>query len=121
MSYFLSLPIRQRGGANKRLTTAIYFQAIYGDSAVEAGLKLLPLFISCVITSVASGGLVTLIGYYNPVVLPCMLLFAVGSGLITTFGIDSPLRVWFGYQVVAGMYHPVPLIFVLSLQRRKLG
>ena len=32
-----------------------------------------------------------------------MVLFAVGSGLITTFSVDSPLRIWFGYQVIAGL------------------
>ncbi len=48
------------------------------------------------------GGFVTLIGYYNSIVVPCMILFAVGSGLITTFGVRLFLRVWFGYQVVCG-------------------
>ncbi|KAK4134864.1 MFS general substrate transporter [Trichocladium antarcticum] len=82
---------------------SLYFQAIQGDTAVEAGIKLLPMLISVVITSVASGGLVTAVGYYNPFVLPSMVLFAVGCGMITTFGLDSPTRVWFGYQVITGL------------------
>jgi hypothetical protein len=53
--------------------------------------------------SVVSGGIITAIGYYNFVVLPCMLLFTVGSGMITTFDVDTPLREWFGYQVLAGL------------------
>lgn len=81
----------------------MYFQAIQGDTAVEAGIKLLPMLIAVVITSVAAGGLITAVGYYNPFVLPSMVLFAVGSGMITTFSLDSPLRVWFGYQVLAGL------------------
>lgn len=32
-----------------------------------------------------------------------MVLFAVGTGLITTFDVHTPLREWFGYQVVAGL------------------
>lgn len=32
-----------------------------------------------------------------------MLLFTVGSGMITTFDLDTPLREWFGYQVIAGL------------------
>lgn len=83
---------------------ALYFQAIQGDTAVQAGIKLLPLLISVVITSVSSGGLITVVGYYNPFVIPGMILFTVGSGLITTFGLHSPLRIWFGYQVVAGKH-----------------
>ncbi|KAL2150800.1 hypothetical protein VTH82DRAFT_7363 [Thermothelomyces myriococcoides] len=82
---------------------SLYFQAIKGDSAVTAGIKLLPLLISVVVTSVSSGGLISAVGYYNPFVLPCMILFTVGAGMISTFDIDSPLRVWFGYQVLAGL------------------
>ncbi|KAK4127230.1 MFS general substrate transporter [Parathielavia appendiculata] len=82
---------------------SLYFQAIHGDSAVQAGIKILPMLIAVVITSVAAGGLITAVGYYNPFVLPSMVLFTVGSGMITTFALDSPLRVWFGYQVLAGM------------------
>lgn len=92
--------------------SALYFQAIQGDTAVHAGIKLLPLLISVVIVSVASGGLITVVGYYNPFVLPCMVLFTVGSGMISTFTLDSPFRVWFGYQVLTGMPAPprTPLV-----------
>lgn len=83
--------------------TALYFQAIQGDSAVQAGIKLLPMLIAVVVTSVMTGGLISVVGYYNPFILPCMVLYAVGAGMITTFDVDSPLRVWFGYQVLAGL------------------
>jgi hypothetical protein len=82
---------------------ALYFQAIQGDTAVQAGIKLLPLLISVVVTSVLGGGLVTAVGYYNPFILPCMAMFTVGAGLITTFTLDTPLSQWFGYQVLAGL------------------
>lgn len=32
-----------------------------------------------------------------------MILYTVGSGMITTFDVDTPLRQWFGYQVIAGL------------------
>lgn len=82
---------------------ALYFQAVQGDTAVTAGIKLLPLLISVVITSVATGGLVTVVGYYNPFILPCMVLFATGAGMITTFSLTTPFSAWFGYQVLAGL------------------
>jgi len=59
--------------------------------------------IAVVITSMAGGGIISAVGYYNPVVLPSMVLFTIGSGLLTTFSLDSPLRVWFGYQVLTGL------------------
>lgn len=59
---------------------SLYFQAIQGDSAVEAGIKILPLLISTVLTSVLTGGLISVVGRYNPFALPSMLLFTVGAG-----------------------------------------
>ncbi|KAL1847639.1 hypothetical protein Daus18300_013899 [Diaporthe australafricana] len=82
---------------------SLYFQAIQGDDAVEAGIKILPLLISTVLTSVLTGGFISAVGRYNPFALPSMLLFTVGAGMITTFSLDSPLRVWFGYQVLTGL------------------
>lgn len=82
---------------------SLYFQAVNGDSAVQAGIKLLPLLLATVLMSILSGGLISAIGYYNPVALPCMVLFSVGAGMITTFGLDSPIRIWLGYQVLCGL------------------
>lgn len=81
----------------------MYFQAIQGVSAVQAGIKILPLLLSTVLISVASGGLISAIGYYNFVVIPCMVLYTVGVGMLTTLGLHTPLREWFGYQVIAGL------------------
>jgi len=77
---------------------AIYFQSVKGSSATHAGIQLLPLLISTVLSSIATGALISAIGYYVPVMLFCMILFSIGSGLITTWGITTPLGKWFGYQ-----------------------
>ncbi|PHH90310.1 hypothetical protein CDD83_3984 [Cordyceps sp. RAO-2017] len=82
---------------------SLYFQAIQGVSAVQAGIKILPLLLATVVISVLSGAIISAIGYYNFVIIPCMVLFTVGSGMISTFDLDTPLRQWFGYQVLAGL------------------
>ncbi|KFH46342.1 putative HC-toxin efflux carrier-like protein [Hapsidospora chrysogenum ATCC 11550] len=82
---------------------SLYFQAIQGVSAVQAGIKILPLLLSTVFMSIISGGLISAIGYYSAVVIPCMILYTVGSGLITMFDVHTPMREWFGYQVVTGL------------------
>ncbi|KAG9251473.1 major facilitator superfamily domain-containing protein [Emericellopsis atlantica] len=82
---------------------SLYFQAIKGVSAVQAGIKILPLLLSTVLMSIMSGVIITITGFYNVVIIPCMALFTVGAGLITTWDIDTPLREWFGYQVIAGL------------------
>ncbi|KJZ78467.1 hypothetical protein HIM_01858 [Hirsutella minnesotensis 3608] len=82
---------------------SLYFQAIQGVSAVQAGIKILPLLLATVVVSILSGAIISAIGYYNFVIIPCMILFTVGSGMITTFDLHTPLREWFGYQVLAGL------------------
>ncbi|KPM35540.1 hypothetical protein AK830_g11049 [Neonectria ditissima] len=82
---------------------SLYFQAIQGVSAVQAGIKILPLLLSTVLISIVAGGLITAIGYYSVVIIPCMVLNTIGCGMITTLDVDSPLREWFGYQVIAGL------------------
>ena len=81
---------------------AIYFQSVKGSSATKAGIQLLPLLIATVLSSILTGGLISMIGYYVPVMLVSMVLFAIGSGLITTFSLETTTGQWFGYQVLAG-------------------
>lgn len=85
------------------LCAAIYFEAVQNDSAMTAGIKLLPFLISVVITSILSGVVISTSGWYNPVILVETALLMAGAGLITTFGVHTPRRQWFGYQVVAGL------------------
>ncbi|OTA59572.1 MFS general substrate transporter [Hypoxylon sp. EC38] len=73
---------------------SLYFQAIQGDSAVTAGIKLLPLLMSVVISSIISGALITATGYYNP---------PLGAGLLTILDLHTPFGLWFGYQVLCGL------------------
>ena len=80
----------------------LYFQSVKGSSATQSGIELLPLLLATVISSIVTGGLISAIGYYTPVLILCMALFAIGSGLITTYAIDTPFGNWFGYQVLAG-------------------
>ncbi|KAM0252500.1 hypothetical protein ACHAP5_001148 [Fusarium lateritium] len=82
---------------------SLYFQAIQGVSAVQAGIKILPLLLATVLCSIVSGGVITAIGYYNYVVIPCMVLYTIGCGMLTTLDVNSPLKEWFGYQVIAGL------------------
>lgn len=72
-------------------------------SAVQAGIKILPLLLSTVICSILTGALISAIGYYNYIIIPCMILYTIGTGMITTLDVHSPLKEWFGYQVLAGL------------------
>ncbi|KAF3162784.1 hypothetical protein TWF225_008059 [Orbilia oligospora] len=82
----------------------IYFQSVKGSSATKSGIQIIPFLLSCILTSVVSGGLITAVGYYTPFLIGGMLLFAIGAGLITTFNIDthSSPAYWIGYQTLTG-------------------
>ncbi|KAL8719645.1 MAG: hypothetical protein Q9225_003367 [Loekoesia sp. 1 TL-2023] len=80
----------------------IYFQAIFGSSAVRSGIQVLPLVLSLVVGSILTGGFVTAIGYYTPFLIASSCVMSVGAGLCSTFGVHTGAPKWIGYQVVVG-------------------
>ncbi|KAJ7284547.1 major facilitator superfamily domain-containing protein [Mycena rebaudengoi] len=81
----------------------IWFQAIQSVSAVQSGLRSIPIIGSLVVASVLSGGLITIIGYYTPFLYVSSVLMAVGAGLIATLKVDSGPARWIGYQILYGL------------------
>ncbi|KAK9234935.1 major facilitator superfamily domain-containing protein [Lipomyces kononenkoae] len=80
----------------------LWFQAIDGISAVGSGIHLLPMVLSLVLTSIATGQLVSRIGYYTPFLIAGVCLTAVGAGLLTTLDIGTEAGKWIGFQIVYG-------------------
>ncbi|EXK23832.1 hypothetical protein FOMG_19412 [Fusarium oxysporum f. sp. melonis 26406] len=80
----------------------IWFQAIKGLSAIDSGIRLLPLVLAMVVSSVTTGVLTTRIGYYAPFLIIGVCLMAVGAGLLTTLQVDTGEAKWIGYQVLFG-------------------
>lgn len=81
----------------------IWFQAIEGVSAVESGIRLLPMVIGQVLGSLAGGIGVQKLGYYTPIMLFSVVLMAVGSGLLTRLQVDISEGKWIGYQIPFGI------------------
>jgi len=80
----------------------VWFQAIQGVSAVESGIRSLPLVLSMVVSSMITGILVARIGYYTPFLLVGTCIMAVGAGLLTTLDLDTSQAKWVGYQFLYG-------------------
>ncbi|KAH0543535.1 hypothetical protein GP486_008571, partial [Trichoglossum hirsutum] len=80
----------------------LYFQSVKGSSATKSGIQVLPLFLSTVLSSIASGVLITLVGYYTPFVISGTALFCIGTGLISTYSTHTSFGRWFGYQILTG-------------------
>ncbi|KAJ5602440.1 hypothetical protein N7537_005396 [Penicillium hordei] len=80
----------------------IWFQAIKGASATKSGVMNLPTIIAVVVVSILSG-LVTISGYYNPVMIMSSVILAIGAGLLSTLKTDSGSGEWVGYQILMGL------------------
>jgi MFS family permease len=81
----------------------LWFQGIKGASALDSGVMILPIILGMAVGSVVGGVLVTLIGYYPPMMVVCGILTPVASGLLTTFKVDTPQPTWIGYLSLAGI------------------
>ncbi|KAI1366405.1 putative efflux pump [Xylaria arbuscula] len=94
----------------------IWLQAVQGVSAVESGIRNLPMLLGVVVFSILAGGIVTGLGYYAPVMIIGSILAAIGSGLLTTWTPDTSKGAWIGYQIIygagAGLALQQPLIAV---------
>lgn len=80
-----------------------FFQAVQGTSAKLSGLNILPYGITITLATLVSGTLITISGIHIPFMWFGAGIFAVGSGLLHTLTRSSPMREWFGYQVLAGI------------------
>lgn len=80
----------------------IWFQAVQGVSAVNSGVRNLPMLVGTVVFSLIAGAAVTIWGYYTPWMIIGSVLMGVGYGLISTFNPDTSSGMWIGYQIIAG-------------------
>ncbi|KAH0430442.1 hypothetical protein CcaCcLH18_07822 [Colletotrichum camelliae] len=78
------------------------FQAIQGVSAVESGIRQLPLVLSMVVASLMTGALIRRTGYYTPLLIIGVCFMSIGAGLLNTLQLDTPSAQWIGYQILYG-------------------
>ena len=80
----------------------IWFQSINGVSAVESGIRLLPLMLSMVVASIFGGFTTQKVGYYTPFAIAGSCIMSVAGGLLTTLQVDTGKGKWIGFQVLYG-------------------
>ncbi|KAF7323823.1 DHA14-like major facilitator [Mycena kentingensis (nom. inval.)] len=80
----------------------LWFQAIYGVSAVKSGIDNLPMILSVVVASLIAGGVITKIGYYAPFMILSSVISAIGTGLISTLKVNSNQRHWIPFEIICG-------------------
>lgn len=68
-----------------------------------SGVHILPYLMPLLISSLVSGSLISIIGYYNPFMFLGMALMITGSSLIFTFSATSSQGQLIGYQFITGL------------------
>jgi EmrB/QacA subfamily drug resistance transporter len=80
----------------------LYFQVVKGYSATEAGLKLIPLMLGIVSTSIVSGKLISKHGHYKRFPVMGTSIMTIGVLLMTRLQIDTPYWQISIYAVMVG-------------------
>jgi hypothetical protein len=81
----------------------IYFQSVDGVSPLNSGIRNLPLIVSVSIFTIVSGGLITVTGYWRPILIWASIFSTVGAGLLYTLQVGTTSGHWIGYQILAGV------------------
>ena len=81
----------------------LFFQFTKNDSAIEAGVRLLPLICILVFTVMLNGALMSKYGYYMPWYLAGGCLALIGSALMYTVNVDTSNSKIYGYTVLLGL------------------
>jgi len=79
-----------------------YFQAIDGSSALRSGVQVLPMIITSTMFSVIAGVMISILGYYTPIMIGGMALVIIAAGLLTTLTSTTPYARIAGLFVLAG-------------------
>ncbi|USP72866.1 aflatoxin efflux pump aflt [Curvularia clavata] len=82
---------------------SIWFQAAQGQSAMQGGVRTIPMVVSLVLTGIINGAITQKIGYYNPSMFMTPILTSVAAGLLSMLTPHSGSNEWIGYQIFFGI------------------
>ncbi|CAK7232653.1 hypothetical protein SCUCBS95973_008331 [Sporothrix curviconia] len=80
-----------------------FYQVVRGDSALKAGILILPLILSQIATSFSSGFLVSKYSCYRINLIAGFALWTIASGLFTTVTPTTSTGKLVGYQILTGL------------------
>ncbi|KAA8644348.1 hypothetical protein EYZ11_001643 [Aspergillus tanneri] len=81
----------------------LYFQFVFGDSATQAGVRLLPFVFIMVFAVISNGILMGIVGYYMPWYLVGGILVVIGGSLMHTITLESSTSRIYGYSVILAL------------------
>ncbi|WP_282942612.1 MDR family MFS transporter [Paenibacillus sp. RC67] len=80
----------------------IYIQGVYGGTATNAGLILLPMMVSSVVTATVGGFLMSKLPY-RAILIPTLAILTVGMALLTTLTLESSRLLITVYMILVGL------------------
>ncbi|KAG0280937.1 hypothetical protein BGZ96_001366 [Linnemannia gamsii] len=81
----------------------IYFQVVLGSSATASGLKLLPMVLGLVASSIASGAMMGMVGDYRIFIWLGTTLMSIGVGLCMLLDESSGMGQQIGFLLIVGL------------------
>jgi EmrB/QacA subfamily drug resistance transporter len=81
----------------------LYLQIVKGSSPTQAGLQLIPLMVGIILTSGASGRIMSRTGRYKRLPIVGIALMFLALMLMSTLAVDTPIPVAMGYMLLMGM------------------
>ena len=82
---------------------AIWFQAVKGNTATDAGIHTIPLVLGMVLFGIVAAKFTERVGYYVPGMLVSPVFCAVGAGLLSIMTPATGMGFWIGMQVLFGL------------------
>ena len=79
----------------------IWFEAVEGDSAIRAGVDMIPYMLANAVFGLLAGIFVSKNGYFTPPAIIGCAIGTVGCGLLSLLHVSTPSSHWIGYQIVA--------------------
>jgi EmrB/QacA subfamily drug resistance transporter len=80
----------------------LYIQGVFGGTATNSGLILLPMMLSSVVTAAAGGFLMNKFSYRN-LMLPFSVILLLGIVLLTTLSTETPRLIVTLYMIITGL------------------
>ncbi|KID93467.1 aps11-like protein, partial [Metarhizium majus ARSEF 297] len=79
-----------------------WYQAVKGQSPVEAGVKMLPLVVAVIGVAISAGIAISFVGYLPPFVMAATVFASVGAGMLYTLTPSTSHARQVGYQILFG-------------------
>jgi EmrB/QacA subfamily drug resistance transporter len=94
-----------------------YFLIVEGATTTESGYRFLPFMFGLILTSIASGQIVSRTGRYKPMILAGLVLLIAGMALLTQLRVGTDDTVLAAWMFVAGMgIGPTFAVFTIIVQ-----